>query len=96
MKRPALGQQIKASDRLIRFLGPDGQKEWDRASRHLRCSPKPVNGIYIGRRTYANGIAEWNGDWIATWKPNKHIEIWLIVPGEHNKPVPVLPEDCEF
>jgi hypothetical protein len=71
-------------------------KEWKReADMYSFTSAKPVTGIYIGKRTYSNGITGSPEDG-CPYEPKEHFEVWLIVPNERSKPVPVYPADCNL
>ncbi len=107
--RPALGQRVRARDRLVRdwrYVEREARDEryWRRAGERRRGrppipgwepAPAPVEGMYIGYRTFSNGRAEWTGD---SWGyvPQRHFEVWLVVPSDRENPVPVLPEDVEL
>ena len=53
--------------------------------------PKPVEGIFVGWRTYANGTYDYSDCY---FEGTERFEVWLIVPDIRSKPVPVLPEHC--
>lgn len=98
--RPALGARVSASDSLVRVTdytrnGDWRQlmKLWIRAGERPALKSQPVNGIYIGYRTYTDGERIYAGDGVYGFHPHERKEVWLVVPSERQKPVPVLPED---
>ena len=102
--RPTLGERIAASDRLVRvteYAKPDNGgwsnvlKKWVRCGDRPVLKPKPIEGIYVGFRTYADGRREYLGaEYGIAFHPSSYREVWLIVPSERQAPVPVLPEDA--
>jgi hypothetical protein len=50
----------------------------------------PVEGIYIGWRTYSNGEIEWSYDEPTVWHPKEYLKVALIVPSIREAPIPVL------
>ncbi len=102
-RRPALGQELHAADRLYRskeYSQAHGRifRHWQRWRERLGGSlgPRPVDGMYIGHRIYSNGSVEIWGDDMTTFHPTESFEAWLIVPNENSAPVAVLPEDCDL
>lgn len=103
MNRPRIGHMISASDRLHRcHLPPDGTaryKGWSKGWRRwadkpgVRLRPRPVHGIYIGYRTYSTGLIVHDWDEGGQYTPVEWYEVWLIVPDDRSKPVPIWPAD---
>jgi len=98
IQRPRLGQKIQARDRLRRItrrqgLGSAFRSMWVLCQeRPLKA--KPVEGIYIGHRTYSNGRKWYGGDDEGTlYQADEWFEVWLIIPSARENPVPVMPED---
>lgn len=52
--------------------------------------PRP--GIIIGKRTLANGYANYDYDSGTTFEPDQHVTAYVIAYDLHRKPVYVLPE----
>jgi hypothetical protein len=95
MMRPKLGQRVSATDRLVRRHPNNGKRrEWQRFVNFV-LKAKPVEGIYVGFRTYSNGAVSYDGDGVQWW-PDITFEVWLVVPGPRQNPVPVFPEDTEY
>ena len=100
IQRPRLGQKIQANERLRRItrhqgLGPGFRSFWQRyAEARIPLKAKPVEGIYIGHRTYSNGRKWYGGDDEGNlYQADEWLEVWLIVPSARENPVPVMPED---
>jgi hypothetical protein len=99
--RPELGQKINAKDRLIRTeIRKEGEgwrrggwrKGWRRRGEGV-LPARPVDGIYIGYRTYSTGTTEYDSEYGHEYGAEEYYEVWLIVPDPRQKPVPVWPED---
>ena len=88
-----LGAKVTATKRIFRH-----QLEGVKANRKEWYTPnwarhKPINGIYIGVRTYQNGTVEWEDDVGMTFMPDEWIKVALIVTDARQKPIPVLYSD---
>jgi hypothetical protein len=98
MKKPELGQRIRAKDRLVRvpLLEVEGESMgWIRsADQYAFSRPKPVEGIFAGTRTYTTGKATWNGEG-HDWNVLERYQVWLIIYHSRRKPAAAFPEDCE-
>jgi hypothetical protein len=96
MKKPKLGQRVRAKDQLARKMHHNGRKEWVRYVDYIRRA-KPIEGIYIGCRTYQNGrtMGGYHRDDPLYFEPDGYVSVWLIVRRGNENPVPVLPEDVE-
>ena len=96
MKRPALGQQVTATDRLRRWSDGD-KKTWATfGSKSPAFKPQPVSGMYVGSRTKQNGRIEYDYDYGFDWYPSDYFTVWLIIESDRTNPVYVLPEDVSF
>lgn len=93
MKRPKLGQFVAARDVLAKSYRANS-RVWLRQRERIR-TPQPIEGIYIGYRTLADGLCEWHHD-CTVFKPTHYFEAWLIVPNERVNPIRVHPEDCYY
>ena len=96
MTKIKLGDRVKAPCRLFRAHGPNWEKFW-------RKGATPVEGMYIGWRTYANGKIvtstddAWHGEiTIQEWKGESWFKVGLLVKGERSAPVAVMFEDMEL
>ena len=96
MKRPELGTRVRASDRLVRKVDyRTGRKDWIRYLDWIRKAVS-VEGIYIGCRTYQNGVVHYGGaEEMTYFEPDGYVSVWLIVTHGNLNPIPVLPEDVE-
>lgn len=86
-----LGQRVRADGRVYRQT-ISNRKEWHKPA----WKQKPIEGIYIGRRVYQNGIREWwgeDGGWV--WLPKSYVSVGLIVRDARQNPIPVLYDDLE-
>jgi len=102
MKRPKLGQKVRAHDRLVRRCWSKPHhtlknrsylvKGWRQYGDSI-LKAKPVEGIYIGYRTYSTGTVHWDSDYGNEYTPEEWYEVWLIVPNVRSRPVPVFPKD---
>lgn len=81
-----IGARVTAPKPLRRRRGAT-IREWDTPP----WDTKPVEGIYIGWRTYANGVVEGGMNWDdpACFVPKEYIKVALIVPHARANPVPV-------
>ena len=86
-----LGQRVTASHFLVR-RSTYGTGVTKRAWEPRRG---PVDGIYIGFRTYADGEIRGGIDEGTYFVAKRHIKVALIVPNERAKPIPVLFVDME-
>lgn len=85
-----LGAKVRAPGRIFRQRQGSIRKWYKPTWRQ-----KPIEGIYIGVRTYANGIAEWY-DYGTEFTANEHIKVALIVQSTRTKPIPVMYDDVEL
>ena len=95
-RRPRLGQWISSKDRIERVHDSDANRIWKEVGADDELKAKPVNGIYIGYRTFSNGAMAKERDLrgpIAQMEyiPAAYFEVWLIIPNARHTPVPVLP-----
>jgi hypothetical protein len=87
-----LGARVTAPKALHRMRGAQRRhwavRGWD---------TDPITGIYVGWRTYANGVIEggMNYDDPTYFIPSEFIKVALIVPDERTNPVPVPYETME-
>jgi hypothetical protein len=88
-----LGSRVTAPKPLRRRKGAT-RREWTITSWKIK---KPITGIYIGWRTYANGRVEGGINWDdpVYFVPDKFIKVALIVTDERSNPVPVPYETME-
>ena len=85
-----LGQRVTAPGRL--FKQRDGPKRgWHKQS----WKQKPVEGIYIGRRTYACGVVTWEADYGMVFHPQSYLSVGLIVTDTRHNPIPVLFDELQ-
>ena len=84
-----LGATVTATGRIFR-RHLDGvkanRKEWYRPD----WAQRPITGIYIGVRTYQNGIIEWEEDVGFIFTADEWIKVALIVTDVRQRPIPVL------
>ena len=77
-------------------------KAWTKCGNVIPGNPAyldPVDGIYIGYRTFSNGTVSYDysaESVVSLYRPEAYFEAWLIVPSERENPAPVLPEDVEI
>jgi hypothetical protein len=87
-----LGDKVTAPCAIVRrrvvYDNPIGRPQYGRAWCEANC-PVPITGMYIGYRTYANGIVHYDHDYGNYFEPTSYIKIALIVTDERKKPVPV-------
>lgn len=95
-----IGQKVRATDSLIRFC--DGydknrnpQKVWKRCAESFLKKLKPIEGHYIGKRTYCNGSYYWE-DEIMCMHNKEALKVALVVVNERTNPIPVLMKDLEI
>jgi hypothetical protein len=88
MNRPKLGDKIIALASLERIAG----SHWERKL-------KTISGMYIGWRTYSDGIMISDRDEYGYpidyyYQAKEYFEVWLIVVDPRQNPIPVLRKDC--
>lgn len=87
-----LGERVRAPARLSRRYGCiNDVRTWEPTG-------GPIEGIYVGRRTYANGVGK--GGYHPEDGPRyldvtERVKVGLIVVDPRHNPVPVLYEDLE-
>ncbi len=92
-----LGDKVRAPVRLLR------RRDWKNGGRRDWAKPEwktsPVEGVFVGVRTYANGIVEWGGGGIDGDPPyfiaDKWLKVALICTDARHRPIPVMYDDCE-
>lgn len=88
------GDKVVVSGRLDRYtLGGmrSRRKQW-----RLQRWNTPRQGIYIGKRTLANGLAEFSYDEPIIFRPEEYIFAALVVFNERENPVYVPFENIEL
>jgi len=83
-----LGQKVIGGPRLHRKHKRDRRKEWV----IYDFDKKLIEGIFIGFRTYANGVADYVEDVGTIFIPDERFRVALIVPHTRANPVPVMYE----
>ena len=89
MRQFELGQRVRGGPRLWRRTDIPGRRDWRASSWDKRS----VEGIYIGWRTYMNGILD-VVDYV--FKRDQSIKVALIVPGPRQNPIPVMFDTVEL
>ena len=86
-----LGAKVTAPGRILRqqLCGETNRKEWHKSP----WKQKPIIGIYIGVRTYANGTIAWEEDIGNVFTADEWVKVALIVESARENPVPVLYEE---
>ena len=88
-----LGDRVRAPGRLFRRKQCPGRNEW----RKPGWKSRPVEGIFVGVRTYVNGTTSvpQNYDDPVVFEGDEWIKIALICEDARHKPVPCLYSECE-
>ena len=81
-----LGQKVIGGPRLHRKHKRGRRKEWVTYD----FDKKLIEGIFIGFRTYANGVTDYMDEDGTVFIPDEHFRVALIVPHTRAKPVPVM------
>jgi len=91
-KRFELGQRVRAPNGYVRRLyGNRGECTWGRYS----WQNKPIEGIFIGKRTYWNGKRFYDGDGYPYFERAEQVPVALIVTSARTNPVPVPYDELE-
>lgn len=86
-----LGDKVTAPCAIVRRRTVHSDRQYPRYGRawgKANC-PLPVTGMFIGYRTYANGIVHYDQDYGNYFEPSTYIKVALIVTDPRKKPVPV-------
>ena len=83
-----LGARVTAPGRIIKSREGD-KREWYKPS----WRQKPVEGVYMGCRTYSNGTTTIDEDGGRNFHPEEYLKIGLIVTSTRTNPIPVLYDD---
>jgi hypothetical protein len=93
-----LGDKVRAPVRLLR------RREWQNGGRREWVKPEwkssPVEGVFVGVRTYANGVVMWGSSDALDGDPpyfvaDTWLKVALICNDPRQKPTPVLYDECE-
>ncbi len=93
-----LGDKVRAPVRLLR------RRQWTNGGRREWIKPEwkssPVLGVFVGVRTYANGVVTWGqNDGYDADPPvfcgDKWLKVALICTDARQKPIPVMYDECE-
>lgn len=91
--RPAFGQRVVASEKAIRRNEYINGKKW----RVWKRQAGMISGLYIGYRTVFDGLSWWESDEVGNvFAPERHYELWLLVPNDRQNPVYVFPDGVMF
>lgn len=88
-----LGDRVRAPVRLLRRRAWRGRNEWYKPD----WRPRPVEGMFVGVRTYANGTCAggYNDDDPIVFVADEWIKVALIVKDARHRAVPVIYDECE-
>lgn len=88
-----LGDKVRAPVRLLRRRIWRGRHEWYKPE----WKSSPVEGIFVGVRTYANGTCLGGAviDDPIVFQADEWIKVALICRDARTRPIPVLYSECE-
>jgi hypothetical protein len=92
-----LGDKVRAPVRLLRRRQycNGGHREWVKPD----WKHSPVEGVFVGVRTYANGVVNWGSPGYDGDPPvfiaDKWLKVALICTDPRQKPIPVMYDECE-
>ncbi len=82
-----LGARVTAPGRIVKSRAGDKRKWYKPTGRQ-----KPVEGVYMGRRTYANGTVSFEDD-VRDFHPDEFLKVGLIVTSTRTNAIPVFYDD---